>query len=429
MRLIHTGDWHLGQTLGGFSRAVEHQRFMAWLLDRIEDERADAVVVCGDVFDTGNAPASAQSQYYRWLAEARRRFPRLDIVVIGGNHDAAPRLDAPGPILRELDVHVVGALPRASGEVDAASCVVPLTGDGGDVEAWCAALPFLRMADLAPQPADVSDAVVAGVADAYARVLDHARARRHPGQSLVALGHCHMQGGRLTEDSERPVFGNVHALPADIFPDDVDYVALGHLHLAQDVAGRDNVRYSGSPIPLSMTERAYRHQVLVVDLPEARVRPLFVPRAVDLLRVPEAAAGVDDVLARLRALDLPDAPVDARPLLEVRVKLDAPCPDLRARVEAALEGKPVRLVRVHRALAGDGGPLADVAAAASLQDIEPVHVLERLYERTYGGAVPDDIRGAFFELMEAVAPSSTVPPSTVPPSTVPARAADEGERP
>src|SRR5690606_38813120 len=103
-------------------------------------------------------------------------------------------------------------------------------------------------------------------------------------------GHCYMTGTRLSELSERRILGgNQHALPVDLFPDDVAYVALGHLHLAQRV-GADHVRYAGSPIPLSFGERHYPHQVLLVDLRGERVagiEPLRVPRSVDLLRVPE----------------------------------------------------------------------------------------------------------------------------------------------
>lgn len=415
MKLLHTADWHLGHTFGGFSRDLEHARFLAWLLERLEEERPDALLVCGDVFDQGNPPAAALARYYDFLAEARRRVPACSLVVIGGNHDAAPRLDAPGPVLRHLGVHVVGALPRDdSGHADPARCLVPLPGASDEIEGWCAAVPFLRMADITGLGAstDAADRVVRGIAGAYERVLDAARAKREEGQALVALGHCHMQGGALSEESERPLFGGGHALPVDIFPDDVSYAALGHLHFAQQVGGRPEVRYSGSPIPLSMTERGYRHQVVVVELDAGAlgaVRALEVPRSVELLRVPDDAAGesLDTVLERLRALDIPERPVDERPFLEVRVRLDAPVFDLRSRVEQALEGKPVRLVRVQRALAGEGGALADTELASSLSDIEPLLVLERLYQRTYGGKVPDDVVAAFTELVEGARGTSS----------------------
>jgi exonuclease SbcD len=408
MRLVHTADWHLGQSFGPFSRDPEHVRFLAWLLDVLEEERADALLICGDIFETGNPPPLALRRYYEFLATARRRMPSLDVVVIGGNHDAPHRLDAPSPVLEPLGVRVVGAMP-----MDPAQCVLPMRGRSGDVEVVCAAVPFLRMADLPTIPTLAGeDPVIDGVKDVYQRVFERAFSS-HESAPVVALGHALFAGGVLTDESERPVFGNAHALPVELFPKELAYVALGHLHRAQALDVAQRVRYSGSPIPLSMTERDYRHQVLVVDV-DARattVRERIVPRMVDVLRVPgdDAYAPLDSALDRLRALDVPtggDVPEEERPFLEVRVLLKAPTPDVRARVEEALEGKAVRLLRVRVEHQGDGGALADSArqgvGPAPLGDIEPTRVLEGLYKRTYGGAVPPDISAAFAELVEQV---------------------------
>jgi DNA repair protein SbcD/Mre11 len=407
MRLVHTADWHLGQSFGPFSRDAEHVRFLAWLLDVLEEERADALFICGDIFETGNPPPLAQRRYYDFLATARRRMPALHVVVIGGNHDAPHRLDAPSPVLEPLGVRVVGAMP-----MDPSQCVLPLRGPSGDVELVCAAVPFLRMADLPTIPTLTDeDPVIDGVIDVYERVLERAFTA-HESAPVVALGHALFAGGLLTDESERPVFGNAHALPVEMFPKELAYVALGHLHRAQALDVAQRVRYSGSPIPLSMTERDYRHQVLVVDVDgrTTTVRERHVPRSVDVLRVPgdDSYAPLDVALDRLRALEVAsgDVPEEQRPFLEVRVLLKAPTPDVRARVEEALEGKAVRLLRVRVEHQGDGGALADTArqgvGPAPLGDIEPTRVLEGLYKRTYGGVVPPDIAAAFAELVEQV---------------------------
>lgn len=407
MRLVHTADWHLGQSFGPFSRDGEHARFLAWLLDVLEEEHADALLICGDIFETGNPPPLALRRYYEFLATARRRMPSLEVVVIGGNHDAPHRLDAPSPVLEPLGVRVVGAMP-----LDPAQCVLPLRGRSGDVEAVCAAVPFLRMADLPTIPTLTDeDPVIDGVVDVYERVLERAFTF-HESAPVIALGHALFAGGVLTDESERPVFGNAHALPIGMFPKELAYVALGHLHRAQALDVAQRVRYSGSPIPLSMTERDYRHQVLVVDV-DARsttVRERIIPRTVDVLRVPgdDSYAPLSEALDRLRCLDVAsgDVPDEERPFLEVRVLLQAPTPDVRARVEEALEGKAVRLLRVRVEHQGDGGALADTArqgvGPAPLGDIEPTRVLEGLYKRTYGGVVPPDISAAFAELVEHV---------------------------
>ncbi len=99
MKILHTSDWHLGHTLRDRTRKFEHDEFLAWLQDRIADEEIDALLVSGDIFETANPSAEAQKVWFEFLGATRRRFPHLDMVVIGGNHDSAPRLDAPNPVL------------------------------------------------------------------------------------------------------------------------------------------------------------------------------------------------------------------------------------------------------------------------------------------------------------------------------------------
>src|ERR1044072_9068575 len=108
MRLLHTADWHLAHTLADTSREAEHSAFLDWLLDMLEAQEVDALLVAGDIFDTANPSAEAQAAWYQFVARARRPCPRLDIVVIGGNHDSAARLDAPDPLFAALEVRVVG---------------------------------------------------------------------------------------------------------------------------------------------------------------------------------------------------------------------------------------------------------------------------------------------------------------------------------
>lgn len=410
MRLIHTADWHLGHTLAGHSRAAEHDRFLAFLLDRLAQGDVDALVVAGDVYDHGHPSAAAMRQFFTFVAEARRRRPHLDIVVIGGNHDTAARLDAAGPVLAALGVTILGGMPRADGgralELD--RTVIPLHRQG-EVAAVAVAVPFLRAPELS-LVCDGGDVVQDGTRAVIEQAAQRAR-QRFPGLPIVAIAHCELAGARLSLSSERPLFGGQHALPADLFfQAGVDYAALGHLHLAQHLGPDGRATYSGSPIPLSMAERHYQHRVVVVDTDvfaggPVKAAALPIPRTVDFLRVPdEGAAELDDVLDRLRALDLHDRPLEERPFLEVRVRLDRPLPDLRTRVDLALEGKPVRLVRVERESPGEGLALSDVVAAtdtgAGLVELSPVAVFSALYARQYGGEPPPELLRAFHTLVD-----------------------------
>lgn len=412
MRLLHTSDWHLGQTLHDFDRSYEHEQFLAWLLTQIEVEAPDALLIAGDIFDTANPSALAQHQFARFLTAARERAPALSIVVVAGNHDSPGRLEATRPFLELFDATVVGQVNRHGADTfDLDRLVVPLKARDGEVRAWCIAMPFLRPGDV-PRVEGAEDAYLAGVAALYQRALTHAQARRQPGQAIVAMGHCYMAAGKASESSERRiVIGGAEALPADVFDAGIAYTALGHLHLAQQVNGQGNLRYSGSPLPMSFAEIDYPHQVVCVDLEgeTARdIRPIRVPRSVDLLRVPKAHAPLDEVLAELADLDLSAyamLPPEAHPYLEVRVRLDAPEPGLRARIEAALADKPVRLARIdptsHRAEADSGRPTVSLS---DLEKLEPEQVFERLCAQRIGPelegreTVMAALRGAFAEL-------------------------------
>lgn len=390
MRLLHTSDWHLGHTLYDVSREAEHAAFLDWLLETLESQAVDALLVAGDIFDTANPSAEAQAAWYQFVARARRRRPRLDVVVVGGNHDSAARLDAPDPLFAALGVRVVGGLPRAKGELDLERLLVPVHDARGRVGAWVAAVPYLRPSDLPPVGADAGDRLVEGVRAIYTEVLEAARRRKQPGQALVAMGHCYMTGSELSVLSERKILGgNQHALPVDLFPEDLAYAALGHLHKAQRVGGREGVRYSGSPLPLSLSEAHYRHQVLVVDLEGetlGQVRPLSVPRTTDMVRVPaKDAVPLEEVLERLAALPGWDAgaPDWTRPYLEVCVALPRPEPALRHKVEKALEGKAARLVKLTPAYTGTGGALADAQPSLSLRERTPEDVFRARYARDF----------------------------------------------
>lgn len=229
-----------------------------------------------------------------------------------------------------------------------------------------------------------------------------ASARQRAGEAPARPGHSRhgaLPHGRRqsSENSERRiVIGGAEALPADVFDVAIAYTALGHLHLAQQVNGQANLRYSGSPLPMSFAEIDYPHQIVCVELEgetAKAIRPIRVPRSVELLRVPKTHAPLDEALAELAELDLSayaGLPPEAQPFLEVRVRLDAPEPGLRARIEDALAGQPVRLARIdptsHRAKAESERPIVSLT---DLEKLEP----EQVFERLCGQRINPDLEG------------------------------------
>ncbi|WP_439833749.1 exonuclease SbcCD subunit D C-terminal domain-containing protein [Aeromonas enteropelogenes] len=403
MKILHTADWHLGHQLHGHDRRFEHDAFLDWLTDTLKARQIDALLVAGDLFDTANPPASAWQQLYRFLARLRAEMPNLDMVLIGGNHDSPSKLDAPHELLRAFDLHLVGSISRdKDGQLEIDRLLVPLHDNEGKVAAWCAAVPFLRSSDLRVEPlAEGQDRLIEGVRQIYAEVLTEGRKRCEQDQALIAMGHAYLAAGQLSELSERRVLGgNQHALPADIFTG-ADYTALGHLHLAQRLA--EGIHYSGSPLPLSLTETGYRHQVLEVTLEAgqlATVEPIPVPRSVEMIRLP--LGSLDEALAAIDALELPDRPQEAQPFLEVRLLLPKPEARIRERILAALAGKPVRLARINTQYQGSGQGLADGRERRRLDELSPTEVFRLCYQRQFEGEPDVGLVASFEEILEQV---------------------------
>jgi DNA repair protein SbcD/Mre11 len=199
--------------------------------------------------------------------------------------------------------------------------------------------------------------------------------------------------------------GGQESAPLRLFPDDIDYVALGHIHRAQRV-GRASIRYAGAPLPLALDEADYKNQVVAIDFAAGRItelRSLAVPRVVDIVRVPRrGAAPLAEVLAELGRLPLLVPGDPARPYLEVVVALERPEPRLRAAVEAALDGKRPRLIQLRAEQTGDGNALGDQVARQRLAELDPREVFERLWARDHAEPPGEGVLAGFDRLLAEV---------------------------
>jgi DNA repair protein SbcD/Mre11 len=405
MRILHTADWHLGQLFHNFDRHHEHQCFLDWLVECIAIQKADVLLVSGDVFDTANPSSLAQSQLYRFLAQTKVKSPDLQIVITAGNHDSAGRLEAPIPLLEELKITVVGQVRRnEQGEIDYQHLIVPLKDNTNIIAAWCLAVPFLRPSDL-PRCEVQTDPYIAGIAELYKQASKLAFERCEPSQAVIAMGHCHLNNGHTSKDSERRlIVGGVESLSMEIFDDRLSYVALGHLHLPQVIDDSGKIRYSGSPLPLTFSEIDYPHQILLVELDEGtvnKISPINVPRFVELLRIPRSPQPLQAVLAALEALDCPELPLKEQPYLEVCVKVEGPEPSLRIQIEAALKDKHVRLVKITPSYPDreSSDPSSPKLTFEDLDRLDPEDMFRKLYNKTYASEPPPELLTAFRNLL------------------------------
>ena len=425
LRIFHTADWHLGQIFHSYDRDYEHARFLEWLLATLSAQRPDALLLAGDVFDTVNPSAQSQKRFYDFLAAAHAALPALQIVITAGNHDAAARLEAPSGLFNAFQISVVGTVPRdTAGKIEPHRFIVPLKNAAGQVEALALAVPFLRPADVPSMP-DAPDAYLDGIKELYRLTTleaERQRDRDYPRAAIIALGHCHLSGAEESRDSERClIIGGAESLRTDTFPAALAYVALGHLHKPQEIDG-GRIRYCGSPIPLSFSEKDYGHRVLLLTLKDGKlesVTSLPIPQTAALLRVPaHGATTLDEVLAKIATLPLDDAmATEQQPFIELHVLDTGPDPQRRHRIETALSGKPVRLARIKVAPpvlpeTGAGDATASALTAASLADlnsIEPESLLTEAYYEKYGDAPSDAILAALREIVlaETTAPANT----------------------
>ncbi|HEX6756365.1 MAG TPA: exonuclease SbcCD subunit D [Mycobacteriales bacterium] len=261
MRFLHTSDWHVGKTLKGHDRLPEQREVLAEVVRIAADQRVDAVLVAGDLYETATPGADAQQLVVRTLLALRDTGAQ--VVAIAGNHDHAPTLDAYRPLAGAAGITLVGRVRRPA---DGGVVAFDARSDGAPVR--IATVPFLsqryavRAAELLAQtPAESSagyDAWVRGIVAALATGFA-------PDAVNLVLAHLTVTGAALGGGERQAQSIFEYHVPAAAFPAEAHYVALGHLHRRQSVPAACPVHYSGAPLRVDFGEVDSSPVVLVVD--------------------------------------------------------------------------------------------------------------------------------------------------------------------
>lgn len=384
MKLLHTSDWHLGRRLYGRSRHHEFSAFLDWLLETIGSRGVDALVVAGDIFDTGTPAAAAQQLYYRFLCRLREIPCCRDVVVVAGNHDSPGFLEAPKEVLGHLGVHVVGTIGEEAGNE-----LLLLNSADNTPALLLAAVPYLRDREMRRAAAgegsgEKAQRLVAGIEAHYAELAALAEEKRLrlglPQLPLVATGHLFAAGGRTVDgDGVRELYvGSLARVGA--FPASFDYVALGHLHVPQRVGGAENLRYSGSPIAMGFGEAKQQKVVLEVEVSTAGAVPQVTPLAVPCFQRLERVEGSPEaIFARLDELRADRSCC----WLEIVCTTPGAPENLRQQVEAFVDevagegGEPCfEVLRVKNAALA-ARIIDTVNAGETLEDLDEFEVFER----------------------------------------------------
>lgn len=345
MKILHTSDWHIGKTLYGRNRYDEFEAFLCWLAETIQQEQIDALLIAGDVFDTNTPSNRAQELYYRFLCRVAASSCR-HVVVIAGNHDSPTFLNAPKELLRALDVHVIGSATESHEDE-----VLVLQNHDGSPELIVCAVPYLRDRDI--RVAEVGESIddkerklIEGIQKHYFKVCELAEQKRKVlavDIPIIAMGHLFTAGGKTIDgDGVRELYvGSLAHVTSGIFPECIDYLALGHLHVPQIVNGSEVMRYSGSPLPMGFGEAKQEKSICLVEFfgIQAQVALLKVPVFKRLERV---SGAWDEIVSRL--IDLSASHSDA--WLEIVYEGEDVAGDLREQVEALSVGTQMEVLRI-----------------------------------------------------------------------------------
>lgn len=397
MKIIHTADWHLGNVFHRHNRVAEHRHFFGWLRDTIVQQQPDALIVSGDIFDGPNPAAEVQRLFYDFLTHLSVEHPGMSIILIAGNHDSGARLEAGEELLRLHNIFVRGTVWKdAEGETYFERMILPLAPRGSDTaEVVCYALPFLRPADY-PAGLSVQDGLRHYLTNLDKR-LKKTAFKRLP---VVVAAHFYAHGALIQahEHSERLVVGGQDMVEIDTMGKAYAYVALGHIHRPQAVGNCANVRYAGSPLALSFSERDYKRAVNLVEIDtqgHVETTSLFYTPLCALISLPDRGAlDPQEALSRLRSLPdaQPDDDREAYPYVEMNIRLAQPEPELRRRIGEIIEHKAVKFCRITTSTYREQSAQDDTqrpAAENSLHSQAPIDIAKQYYTARYGNEMPE----------------------------------------
>lgn len=406
MKILHTADWHIGQLFHEFDRTSEHQQFLNWLVLTLENEQIDVLLVSGDVFDISNPSATSIRMFYSFLNKATKTNPNLQIIITAGNHDSASRLESPKPLFESSNVHIIGLVEKdVAGNIDYEKLLIPIHDASKNIKTWCLAIPFLRMGDY-PNLSNCANPYTEGVTMLYKEAFEYASSKKQDGQTIIAMGHLHTHHAEISDldRTERLIMGGVECIPASAFHQDLKYVALGHIHKAQRIGGKEHIRYSGSPLPMSFSELNYKHQVIVFELDNevSNLKSLEIPVFVPLQRIPLSPKPLHEVVDLLEQLPEVDKSLAIAPYLEVRVLLDKPEPALRHKIETALVGKNVKLAKIDVKYPASTEQATEFITQEKLSELQPQDVFKKIYQTRYSDDVPPMMMQLFKQVTDEV---------------------------
>ncbi len=348
MRIIHTSDWHLGQYFFTKTRAQEHQQFLDWLLEQIREQQVDALIVAGDIFDTGSPPSYARELYNRFVVAIRDT--QCQLIILGGNHDSVATLNESKSLLACLNTTVI-----ANVHTETPQAPIILYQENHAPGALLCAIPYLRPRDMVNSKSGQSGAekqhvLKEAIADYYQRQYQAAldlRKQLNVNIPIIATGHLTTIGASVSDSVREIYIGTLEAFNATLFPP-FDYIALGHIHRPQRVNKSGHIRYSGSPIPLSFDESAQQKSVCLIDFEQDKLAEITLLPIPEFQPLRTLSGSLQEIATQLEQLATQYNEMDTTIWLDIEVSTQDYLSDIQTRIQALTQSPLFEVIVLRR---------------------------------------------------------------------------------
>ncbi|MEA3469570.1 MAG: exonuclease SbcCD subunit D C-terminal domain-containing protein [Thermodesulfobacteriota bacterium] len=374
MKTLHTSDLHIGHKLYGRQRYHEFSQLLEWLAGTIEEHHIEALIIAGDIFDSQTPSNHSLKLYYHFLSAISLSCCR-HVILVGGNHDSPTLLNAPRDILSFLNIHVIGRAPDTLEDE-----IIILEDKANKPELMVLAVPYLRDKDIRSSEAgeslsDKQNRMLQGIRNHYFQLTELALEKQKQlsiNIPLLATGHLFCKGGQTRQgDGVRELYvGTLVQVGLDTFPTEIDYLALGHLHLPQMVSRQENRRYSGAPLAMSFSEAEEQKHVLLVTIGyEQMVQELPVPC---FQKIQNISGNLEHILEAISTLALQQQSI----LLEINYQGTILVDELQEQVYAAVKDTDLEVLRISNQRRYDH-ILQQSSEIKTLEELTPRQVFEQ----------------------------------------------------
>lgn len=381
MKILHTSDWHLGHTLYNYNRTEEQMVMLLQMVNIVKEQKPDVFLLCGDVYHTPQPSAAVQTMFTNALVEIHEANPDMMIIITAGNHDSGTKHDIFRTPWKALKVYTVGSIDVNQKQ----DLIVEIPGKG-----YVIAVPYVNERNM---PTGF-----------FQNLLDIVNERNSDNLPVVMTAHTTVRGCDFAghENASEYTVGGIDSYDLDELGTGYDYLALGHIHHKQFIhSGKHNVRYSGSPIPISFDEN-YKHSVSIVEISGHGEKPKVIEVEINphrpLVTLPtEGVATWEDAKELLKKY-----PNDIEAYIRLNVEVDDFLP-VEANAEALLicEDKKCRFCLINSRRLKKNRREAKVMSVEEFKTETPLGIAER-YAEDLGVKFDSDMKELFNETLAAL---------------------------